>query len=257
MEKHCHRNGKLEFLIKWLGYSNRQNTWDSEDYLSPALVQEYFNNLHWRNQRWLIQYLWLKFWTINHLEMLHTTFPCTDMPLNIVVFTYKGTTCLSTSCQFRTPLWLQPTTTLWNTWIPLTEELLPQYVTARSRRINIPRESPTIFSRRYQLPNLVLHVKTVTMTCHYDNIFTGKSRHHKAKSVLLPGHSCLQAGLNHTVPIGHHNKALTKVIDNHWKIPVSSTYVASAWRLSTHTTISMCGLARTGRSSQRHWTTFD
>ena len=41
-KKHCHRNGKLEFLIKWLGYSNCQNTWEPEDHLSPALVQEYF-----------------------------------------------------------------------------------------------------------------------------------------------------------------------------------------------------------------------
>ena len=42
VKKHRHRNGKLEFLIKWLGFSNRHNTWDLESHLSPALVQEYF-----------------------------------------------------------------------------------------------------------------------------------------------------------------------------------------------------------------------
>ena len=42
VKKHRHRNGKLEFLIKWLGFSNRHNTWEPENHLSPALVQEYF-----------------------------------------------------------------------------------------------------------------------------------------------------------------------------------------------------------------------
>ena len=42
VKKYRHRNGKLEFLIKWLSYSNRQNTWEPEDHLSPVLVQEYF-----------------------------------------------------------------------------------------------------------------------------------------------------------------------------------------------------------------------
>ena len=42
VKKHRHRNGKLEFLIKWLGFSNHHNTWDLESQLSPALVQEYF-----------------------------------------------------------------------------------------------------------------------------------------------------------------------------------------------------------------------
>ena len=42
VKNHSHRNGKLEFLIKWLGYSNRHNTWEPENHLSPALVQECF-----------------------------------------------------------------------------------------------------------------------------------------------------------------------------------------------------------------------
>ena len=42
VKKHRRRNGKLEFLIKWLDFSNRHNTWDPESHLSPAFVQEYF-----------------------------------------------------------------------------------------------------------------------------------------------------------------------------------------------------------------------
>ena len=42
VKNHRHRNGNVQFLIKWLGYSNRHNTWEPENHLSPALVQEYF-----------------------------------------------------------------------------------------------------------------------------------------------------------------------------------------------------------------------
>ena len=42
VKNHCYRNRKLEFLIKWLGYSNCHNTLEPKDHLSPALVQEYF-----------------------------------------------------------------------------------------------------------------------------------------------------------------------------------------------------------------------
>ena len=66
-------------------------------------------------------------------------------------------------------------------------------------------------------------LETITMTCHYDNIFSRKFRYRTTQSVLLPGRSCLQAGLNYTVPIGRDNKTLTKVTVNHWKIPVSLT----------------------------------
>ena len=66
-------------------------------------------------------------------------------------------------------------------------------------------------------------LKTIQMTCHYDNIFTGKSWYHKAKSVLLPNRSCLQAAIDNTIRIGHLNKTLTKVSNNHWKIPLSPT----------------------------------
>ena len=42
VKNHRHPNGKLEFLIKWLGYSNCHNTKEPGNHLSPALVQEYF-----------------------------------------------------------------------------------------------------------------------------------------------------------------------------------------------------------------------
>ena len=42
VKNHRHQNGKLEFLIKWLRYSNCVNTWEAENHFSPALVQEYF-----------------------------------------------------------------------------------------------------------------------------------------------------------------------------------------------------------------------
>ena len=50
VKKHRHRNGKLQFLIKWLGFSNRHNTWEPENHLSPALVQEYFQGSKLKNQ---------------------------------------------------------------------------------------------------------------------------------------------------------------------------------------------------------------
>ena len=56
------------------------------------------------------------------------------------------------------------------------------------------------------------------------DIFTGKNRYHDLKSVLLPGLFCLQAALIHTVSIRRRSKTLTRVTDNHWKIPVSSFY---------------------------------
>ena len=42
VKKHRHRNEKLEFLIKWLDFLKRYNTWEPENHFPPALVQEYF-----------------------------------------------------------------------------------------------------------------------------------------------------------------------------------------------------------------------
>ena len=55
------------------------------------------------------------------------------------------------------------------------------------------------------------------MTCHYEHIFAGKSWYRNVKSVHLTVRSNLQAGLNHSAPIGR--PTLTKVTDNNWKIP--------------------------------------
>ena len=85
------------------------------------------------------------------------------------------------------------------------------------------------------------------MTCHYEHIFLVKSWYRNVKSVLLTDRFCLHAGLNQTAPIKRHNKTLTKVTDNNLKIPIALAQhmiMASAWRLSTLTTISMCGLTR-------------
>ena len=65
------------------------------------------------------------------------------------------------------------------------------------------------------------------MTCHYDNIFLGKTHYRNMQLVLLSGHSCLQADLNHTVPIGRSHKTLTRVNINPWNIPVTPAYYCS------------------------------
>ena len=61
--------------------------------------------------------------------------------------------------------------------------------------------------------------ENITIAYHCDNIFARKIKYRTLQSVLLPGCSCLQAGLNYTVPISCDNKTLTKV--NHWNIPVT------------------------------------
>ena len=101
--------------------------------------------------------------------------------------------------------------------------MLQQEATVSTFRGEVLRYSPIATT----FPIYYCTLETITMTCHYDNIFTGKSWYRNVKSVLLPGRSCLQAGLNYTVPIGRNNKTLTKVNDNHWKIPVSPSYDCS------------------------------
>ena len=101
--------------------------------------------------------------------------------------------------------------------------MLQQEATISTFRGEILRYSPVATT----FPIYYCTLETIKMTCHYDNIFTGENRYRNAKSVLLLGCSCLQAGINDTVPMGRHNKTLTKVTDNHWKIPVSPTYDCS------------------------------
>ena len=104
VKNHPHQNGKLQFLFKWLSYSNRHNTWEPENHVYHVLVREYFqrsslekstptNTVNNSNAR-----------TILHLEILHTTSPCTVLHHYIVVLTCSSTTCLTTNSQFRTPL---------------------------------------------------------------------------------------------------------------------------------------------------------
>lgn len=98
--------------------------------------------------------------------------------------------------------------------------MLQQEATQSTFRGKVLRYSPvaTTFAIYYYT------LETFTMTCHYDHIFTGKSCYSNVKSILLTGRCNLQAGLNHSSPIGRHNRTLIKVTDNNWKIPVSPTY---------------------------------
>ena len=101
--------------------------------------------------------------------------------------------------------------------------MLQQHAAVSTFRSEVLRYSPiaTIFSIYYYT------LETIQMTCHYDNIFTGKNRYHQVKSISLPSGSCLQVVINHTVPIGRYNRTLMKVSYKHWKIPASPTYDCS------------------------------
>ena len=95
--------------------------------------------------------------------------------------------------------------------------MLQQKVIATTFRGKVLRYSPVATT----FPIYYCKLETITMTCHYNNIFSEKTWYRTTQSVLLPGCLCLQAGLNYTVPIGTHNKTLNKVIINHWNIPVT------------------------------------
>ena len=96
--------------------------------------------------------------TIIHLEVFHTTSSYIDMSPCIVALIRKGTSYLNTSHKSRPPSRLQPTTTPWNICVSITNKLFPQYLKAGQGHINIPRGSPSVFSRCYHLPNLLLYV---------------------------------------------------------------------------------------------------
>ena len=74
--------------------------------------------------------------------------------------------------------------------------MLQQEATVSTFRGEVLQSSPvaTTFHIYY------CQLETITMTCHYNSIFTGKNRYRDVKSVLLPGLFCLQAALTHTVP---------------------------------------------------------
>ena len=149
VKKHRHRNGKLEFLIKWLGFSNRHNTWEPENHLSPTLVQEYFQGSKLGQS------------TPTNAVCMTKILP--KEPL----FTWR--------CYIPRPLVLICLLALWSSLAtaqptsipalhlgPLYDCSQPRHlgifgfsslsncshnVTARRRRLDIPRRSPSIFSR--------------------------------------------------------------------------------------------------------------
>ena len=230
MKKHRLQSRKLEFLIKWLSQSNRQNTWEPKDHLAPALVQEYFQQ------------------SLLEKPALTNTVFITKILTKKPSITWR--------CYIPLPLVLVCLFILWSSLrkaqtvsVPALN-LGPIYDCSQPRHLGIfvfpslknyshnMLQKEAIVSRflgkvfhyspiAVTFPIYYCTLETITMTYHYDNIFMGESRCCKVKSVLLPGRSCLQAGLNHTVPIGCHNKTLTNVTDNHWKIPVSLTYDCS------------------------------
>ena len=81
MRKQRHWNEKLEFLNEWLGYSNRQNTWEPEGHLSPALIQEYFQQSSLKKPMQTNTILWLKFWRKEHQSLGVVKYSCIVMPL--------------------------------------------------------------------------------------------------------------------------------------------------------------------------------
>ena len=226
VKNHRHQNGKLEFLIKWLGHSHRHNTWEPQDHLSPTLVQEYFQ-----------QFTLEKSTPPNAVFMTRilTKEPsfiwrfCIPRPLALFyIFILWSSLVTAQPASLLTldlgPLYdyIQPQRlgifgfpSLKN----FSHTMLQQEATVSTFRGEILRYSPvaTIF------PIYYCQLETITMACDYD-IFTGKNRYHDVKTVLLPGRFCLQAALTHTVPIGRHNKTLIRVTDNHWKISVSPSY---------------------------------
>ena len=223
-KKHCHRNGKLEFLIKRLGYSNCQNTWEPEDDLYPVIVQGYFQQPPLKKPT-----------PTNAVSMtkILTKEPSVSwrcyIPLPLVLLSFFMLWSSLPKALFASvptlnlgPLYdCRPPMTSWHIWIPLTEELLPRYVTARSHHIDILRKVLWYSPIATTLPIYYCTLETITMTCHYEHIFLVKSWYRNVKSVLLTDRFCLHAGLNQTAPIKRHNKTLTKVTDNNLKIPIS------------------------------------
>ena len=208
-------------------FSNCHNTWKPEHHLSPVLVLEYFQKskleqspptnavcmmkvlakeplFTWRCfiPRLLILTCLLALWPL-FAKAQATSIPAINLgplhdcsqPQHLGIFAFPSLTNCS-------------------------HNILQQDKAISTFRGEVLRYSPvaTIF------PIYYCTLETIHMTCHYDNIFKWKNCYRETRSVLLPGRSCLQAATNHTVPISHYNRTLTKVSDNHWKIPASPTY---------------------------------
>ena len=227
VKKHCHRNGKLEFLIKWLGFSNRHNTWEPEHHLSPTVVEEYFQKSKLEQSPPTNAVCLTKVLAKEPLIIWRCYIPClliltcllalwslfAKAPPSSTPAVHLG---LLYNCSQPQHLGIFAFPSLTN----CSHNMLKQDAAISTFRGEIFRYSTvaTIFAIYY------CTLETIHMTCHYDNIFTGKNRYRETRSILLPARSCLQTAINHAVPIGHYNRTLTKVSDNHWKIPASPTY---------------------------------
>ena len=200
MKKHRHRNGKLEFPIKWLGYSNCQNTWELEGHLSPALVQEYFQQFPLEKPALINAVFMTKILTkepsitwrcyILRLLALLCLFilwsPLTKAQLASEPALNLG---LLYDCSQPSHLGIFGFPSLKNCF----HNMLQQEATVSTFRGKILRYSSVATT----FPIYYCTLESITMICHYDNIFTGKSRYRNAKSVLLPCLSCLLTALNH------------------------------------------------------------
>ena len=177
MKKHRHRNRKLEFLIKWFGYSNRQNTWEPEDHLSPALVQEYFQQSLLEKPTQTNKVFMTKILTKGTLITWKCHIPCT--PVLLCLFVLRSSVTKT-----------QPGTVLILNLGPLYDCSQPQYlgiigflsltncshsVLQQEATVSTFRgEVLTYFPVAKTFPIYYCTLETITMTCHYDNIFTRK-----------------------------------------------------------------------------------
>ena len=71
-----------------------------------------------------------------------------------------------------------------------TESIIQQKAAFTTFRWEVHWYSPVATS----FPIHYCTLKTIRMTCHYNNIFFGKTRYRTTQTVLLPGRSCLEDG---------------------------------------------------------------
>ena len=85
------------------------------------------------------------------------------------IFLCSGRVQYKTNSQFKAFLWLWPTTTSWNIWLPVTEELLSQCVTTGGPYIHILREVLQYSPVDATFPIHYSILETITMSCTYNN----------------------------------------------------------------------------------------
>ena len=188
VKKHRHQDKKLEFLIKWLGYSNRENTWESEDHFSPGLVQKYFQQFSLEKPTQTNKVFMTKILA----KGTPITWRC-HIPRTLVLL------CLFVLWSSLTKT--QPGTVPILNLGPLYDCCQPRYLgifgfpSLKNCHHNMLQQETTVSTfLRYSPVATTFSIyycplETITMTCHYDNIFARKSRYRTAKSVQLPGRS--------------------------------------------------------------------